>query len=434
MKVKVESSKPCEKILNIEVSQEEVIVELDKIFDEIAKVAEIPGFRTGKAPKDVVRLHYAALAQNRLLDRLIPAAYQWAISKEKISPVELPLIKEVNFKPNLPLTFIAHVAVRPQVKLKNYKGIKITKRKSELKDEEITKALGFLQERAAQYQAVEDRPVAWDDYIICDLAYSISGAVIDKKENTWIYIKENSYMKGFPENILGARPNETRKFSLTVPEDFPNKEQAGKPADFVVLVKEIKIKKMPQLSDDLAKDFGKETLDELKNSLKEGMIKEKEMEVKLDMERQLIDDLVKTNVFDIPQALVEKQVESLIEQRKQRLLYQGFKQEDIDKQMEFLKRQAEADAQRQVRSFFIFEKIAESEKIAVNEEQINKRIELLAASYQKTPQEMRKYFEDKDMLHELVWELTEERIKDFLVKCASISEEKIVKGEKSGQK
>lgn len=424
LKIKVTSPKPCIKELKIEVPPQEVTTELEMIFEDIKKVAQVPGFRPGKAPLDIIRLHYTAAAHQKLLDRLIPSAYQQAISAEKITPLELPQIKEVNFKPDQPLSFTAMVSIRPQVKLKNYNGIKLKKKDNSLKEEELTQALAFLQERNAQYHAVENRGVAMDDYIICDLEYSIAGQQIEKKENIWIYLKENAYMTGFVPQVIGAGLNETRKFSLTIPGNFPHKEQAGKAADFTVTIKEIKIKKSPELTDEFAKDFGKNTLEELKASIKEGLLKEKEMEAKLDVEHQLIDALVKANNFDVPETLVEKQAKSLLEQRVQRLLYQGYKQEDVDKQKEILRQQADTDALRQVKSFFIMEKISELESISVTAEEIDKRIEVIARSYQKPAAEVKKYFNDKEMLHELEWELKEGKVKEFLLSSASITEEK----------
>ncbi|MFH1777338.1 MAG: trigger factor [Candidatus Omnitrophota bacterium] len=424
MKVKVESPKSCFKVLKIEIPKEKVMDELEGILAEIKRTAAIPGFRPGKASKDIVRSHYLPAAQQRLLERLVPLAYEEAVVSENISPIGLPGISEVCFKPDSPLSFTASVTVSPEFTLKNYKGIRIKKKENDFKEEEIDKTLSVLQEKHAQYHAVEDRKVAWNDYIICDLEYFILGKSIDKKENILIKIAEDSYITGFAAQLVDTAINEARKFSLKIPDDFPNIDQAGKIADFVVQVKEIKIKKLPELSDDFAKDFGQDTLTGLKAVIKQGILEQKEIEIKHDINRQIIDNLVKSNNFDLPDSLVEKQTKSIFEQKGQYLLNQGFKPEDIAKQKEILEQHARTTAERQVKSFFILNNIAELENIIVSDEDINKRIELLAQSYYKTPEEMHKYLEEKKMMSEFVWELKEAKITDFLVSHAVISEEK----------
>ena len=423
MKVEVKELEPCRRLLEIEVPAEVVQIRFDQFYAELGKTAKVPGFRSGKAPRNILEMRYQGHARDEVLKRLIPDSYREAMRSHSLAPVDLPEISEVKFERDRPFSFKATVDIRPEVKLGNFKGLKVLKRKAEVRAEEVTKALVELQEASAQYVAVEARPVQMGDYVSVDLEGFVGEASIDKRNDLWLAVDKGSYLAGVPEGLVGARQGETKDINVTLPEDFAKKEFAKKKAAFKVRVKEIKEKRLPPLDDELATSLGEfKSLDDLREAVKRDLGVRKDIECRTDVENQILDQLIKRSSFEVPGSLVRRQTERLVREAKARLLYQGLKREEIDSQEELLGKTLTSDALRQVKVAFILGEIADREKIEASDGDIERRIKEIARRSNQQPEEVRAYLEEKELLDNLRNELRTQKTLDFLVASAKVKE------------
>ncbi|MFH1460694.1 MAG: trigger factor [Candidatus Omnitrophota bacterium] len=422
MKVKVKDSAKCQKILEIEIPQKEVSEEFELFYEDARKTAQIPGFRKGKAPRHLIEQHYAPKAYDKVLTNLVNTNYYKAIEKEKIHPVTLPDISNVNFKTGENLTFSVKVDIRPEFKLKEYKNIELKKEKLFIKDEDVIKVIDYLRERYAQFMPVENRTTKIGDYLICDYGYSVDGKQIEKKEKSWLWIDKEMFLPGLSQELTGIGAGQTKEFKIVLPEKFKLAELAKKTAEFTIQVKEIKEKKLPELNDDFAKIIGKNTLTELQEQVKQDLIQEKEVQIKQDLRIQLINSLEKSMLIDVPPTMVAKREQLLKDTARERLKQQGLKDEQIEAELNKVTETFSKEALKQIRIFFILENIARTENISVDDKEIDKRIELISQSYHQPKEDVLKYLREKNLLENLHWEIWEEKIISFLIDQAKIEE------------
>ncbi|MCG2711335.1 MAG: trigger factor [Candidatus Omnitrophica bacterium] len=423
MKVKVKESAKCQKTLEIEVPKQVVQEEFIQCYKELKKTAQIPGFRKGKAPQEVLEKHFSDKANDKVLTNVLNDAYHEAIKKENIQPVSMPDISDVNFTKDEKLTFKAKVDIRPKITLKDYKGIKVKKEKVNITEVDINKVVGYLQDRYAQFLLVEEkRGVKIGDYIICDYSYEVEGKQIDKKEHAWLWVDEEMFLPCLSKKIEGIKAGENRKFDIKLPEKFHFAELAGKNAQFDITVKEIKAKKLPEVNDEFAKKIGKNSLQELKLQIKDDLTHEKETQNKQAAKAQVIGHLVEVMPIDVPQALVDKREQALKETSAQRLKQQGVNDAQIEAELEKMKDLLKNEALKQVRSFFLLEDIAGKENIEVSEGEMNEHIEVMARVYNQKKEDLIKYLQKNKMLESMHWEVWEEKIIGFLIDNAVIED------------
>lgn len=421
MKVEVKELEPCRRLLEIEVPVEDVKKGFDEFYAELGKAAKVPGFRPGKAPRNILEMRYQKEAREEILKKLIPDSYSEAMRKRSLIPVDLPEISEVKFEKSGPLSFKAAVDIRPEIKLGNYRGLKVLRKKAEVKAEEVAMALAELQEASAQYVAVEGRPIQRGDYVAIDLEGFVENVSIDKRSDLWLVVDKGSYIPGLTEGLVGLKPGQEKEIKLTLPEDFVRKEFAKYEATFKVGIKEVKEKTLPSLNDEFATSLGEfKTLDELREAIKRDLMARKEAECRADLENQILDQLIKSSPFEVPGSLVKRQTERLVKEAKVRLLYRGMKREDIDSQEEALRKNLAANALRQVKVAFILGEIADGEKIEVGDEDIERRIDEIARSSRQDREEVRNYLKEKDLLGDLRSEMRTQKTLGFLVANATV--------------
>lgn len=423
MKVEVKELEPCRRALEIEIPPELVAKGFDQFYAELTRKAKVPGFRPGKAPRNVLEMRYQREARDEVLQRLISESYVEAMKARSLIPVDLPEISDVKFERDLPLSFKATVDIRPDINLGNYIGLKAIKKKAEVNSSEVEGSLTELQEANAQYVAVEGRPVQMGDYVAVDLEGFVKDISIDKRNGLWLAVDKGSYLAGVPEGLVGLKQGEEKDIGVVLPGDFAKKEFAGKEATFKVRIKEIKEKRLPPLDDELATSFGEfKGLDELREAIEKDLLARKEIEGRRDMESQILDQLIKNSPFEVPGSLLERQTERLVREEKVRLLYRGVKKEDINSQESSLKEKLRRNALRQVKIAFILGEIADREKIEVGEEEINRRIAEIAERSKQELEEVRSYLEEKDLLDNLRNELKTQKTLEFLVEKSEIKE------------
>lgn len=422
MKIKIEDIKGSQKLIRIEVEAQRVEAALDKAYSSIGKNARIPGYRPGKAPLDLLKAHYDKQANEEAINSLIWDCYREAVIERDIKTAGYPVVSDVDFAKEGPLSFSVKVDVNPDFRLKQYKGIKARKKSYDVTDDDIEKAIGQLQESMAEYKNIEARPIRMGDYVVCVYECFENGKLVDKKEKLWLYISDKLQPKELLDVLLGAEVDILKEAVASYPEDYEYKELAGKQRFYKVCPKQIKEKILPAIDDELAKSAGKfNNLQELKNALKEDILNSKKLQSERDMENQIYEYLLETHVFDVPVSLVERQLSRLVDEAKQRLLYQGYKKEDLDQQDDALKKTLQEQAFRNVKLFFIIDKISAQESIQAEPEEIEKQIKDISVHTKEDAEKVRKRLEENKLTDSLKEQIIHDKVVDFLVKQSKIS-------------
>lgn len=423
MKSKAKTLEECSTLFEIEVPKDAVDRAFEEVYSEMTKAASIPGFRPGKAPKELVKKRYSKEAKKEVINQLIPDAYQKVVEEHKIDPIGYPDITDLVFEEGKAMSFKAKIDTRPKFKLKNYKGIQVEKKKTVVKDEDIDKALDNLRQYSAKYAAVEDRPAQMDDYVVSDLDCVVDGKPAHKKrENLWLYIDKSSIMSGLTEKMIGMNKGEERDIEVELSKDYPDKNIAGKKAMYHVKVSEIKIRSLPNIDDEFAKDLGKESLADLRKEVAKELENKMKSDNEIAAENQLLNKIIKENSFAVPSNLVKKQIHMMSENAKTRLLEKGFKKEDLDKKDIELEERFKDDALRQVRLLFILDRIAKDEGIKADDKDLEDAYKSISIQAGKNEKEVKDHYEKEGLVDSLLERIREEKTINFLLKSAEITE------------
>jgi trigger factor len=418
-KIKLQDGKPCEKILTIDVAGSRIGQEYESFYESIGPRAKVPGFRPGKIPRDVLVMHYEKNANDSVLETLLSESLPQALREKDLSPLTTPEIKDIQFTKEK-LTYKAHIEVRPKIKLSRVTGLNAKKEKVEVKSEDIEKALKQTQEMHAQHKAVEGRAAKMGDFVITDYVCTVDGKEMEKRNDDWIELKEEEYLKGFSAQLVGVNVGDEKDVQLSFPQDMADKRAAGKTAVFRMKVKEIKEKMLPALDDELAKLAGDyKDLNDLKQKLTADLEKRASEEKEAAFERELLNELVKHNKIDLPGGLLQRRAEYLLDQARQRFLQQGGTEELFDKEKEKMAKEFESEARRQIHVAFLLDEIADTQAIKSEEADLAGKYELLSQQYRQPKETIEKYYAGKKEAREtLLDQIRNEKTIEFLKKNA----------------
>ncbi len=398
MKSVIEEINPVKKKITIEIEPESVAKEMDKAIKDVAKKAKIPGFRPGKAPKNVVEKHYGEEVRSEVINRLISDSYLTALREHKLSPVDMPKIENIaELVKGSPLSYTATVEVRPVIQLGVYDGIEVTEKDLAVSDAELNQTLDRLREMYAQLEVVDGQELAKDHTAIIDFEGFHDGKAIEgaKAEDYLLAMGSGNLIPGFEDQLLGMKKGETREIQVTFPADYTNKEIAGKEARFSVTLKEIKKKILPELNDEFAKDTGgHKTLEELKARIKEDLEARKRDEQGSAQREELMSKLVDAHAFDVPQGMVEHELQTMARQQATRFAKQGMDIKSFDVK-KFMEKNRDLAVKR-VKGILLLEEIAEKEKIEVTDQELSASIAAMAKGAGQTSDAVKKYYESQD--------------------------------------
>ncbi len=417
MKIKVEDIKGSQKLIKIEVEPQRVEEALDEVYSSIKKSARIPGYRPGKAPLDLLKAHYDSKANEEAVNSLIWDCYRVAIIERDIRPAGYPIVMDVDFAKGKPLSFSVKVDVNPEFRLKQYKAIRVNAKPYDVTDDEIEKAINRLQESMAEYKNIDPRPIKIGDYIVCFYECFEDGKLVDKKDKLWLYINDKLQPKELLGVLLGAEINIGKEAFVNYPQDYEYRDLAGKKRLYKVTPKEIKEKILPEIGDELAKAAGDfQDLEALKKAVKDNIFNSKKLESERDLENQIYEYLLRTHVFDVPVSLVERQLERLTQEAKQRLLYQGYKKEDLDSQDGKLKESLREQASKNVKLFFIIDKISKEEAIQASPEDIDRKIKDISEHTKEEVEKVKARLESNELTESLKEQIAHDKVVEFLIK------------------
>lgn len=388
----------------------------------------IPGFRKGKAPRKIIELNYGeSIFYEDALNSILPKAYEEAIEKLNIEPVDNPEIDIEELEKGKTVVISVEVTVKPEVKLGDYKNIEVEKVEYNVTDEDVEKELKTIQEMNARIIDASDRETKEGDILTIDFKGFVDGEQFEggTAENQTLELGSNTFIPGFEEQLIGKKKGDTVEVKVTFPEDYFEESLKGKDATFEVTIHDVKEKELPELDDEFAKDVSEfDTLEEYKKDIREKLEKNAKDREKIDFENKVIEKVVDNAEVDIPEAMIEHQIEHEMQEFSYRLTMQGF---DLDRYLELtgnkledLKEQFRPIAEKRVKTDLVLEAIGKVENIEVTEEDIDKELDKIAKSYNQENIEQFKENMKKGDLSFLESGIIRDKVIDLLINNAKV--------------
>ena len=413
-----ETTSSTRREIAVEIPVEEVNRETASLIQKYQKLARIPGFRRGHVPASIIRQRFSEDLKSDVVEALVPRYFRKEADKQGLIPVSQPQVTDLQLNDNEPLRFKASFEVMPEIKVEGYKELRAEKTEVTVTDEEVEQSLNSLREQHATFTSVEGRALADGDYA----QVSLDGKPKDGEDKpvhmdeVLVEIAGKNTMPEFTENLRGASPGDERVFEVTYAADATEQRLAGKTFTYTVKVQSIKQKTVPELDDQFATQLGEfKTLDEVRQRIREGMESERKHAAEHEAKDKLVAELVKRSEFEVPEALVDRQIDIRLERGLRALAAQGMKAEDIKKMdLNRLRVGQREQALQEVKASLVLDKIAEEEKIEVSDEEINGEIDALATQSKQTPEAIRARLTRDGALDRIRNRIRSEKTLDFL--------------------
>ncbi len=417
--------------MRVELDAAAVDAAFDAITKDFQKQASLPGFRPGKAPRDMVVKKYDAEIKDEAKRKLIGDAYRQAIDEQKLQVVGYPDIEEVQFGRGQSLQFTATVETAPDFQLPEYKGLPAALESKVVTEADVTRALDMLRGQQAGYNTVA-RPLANGDIAVVNYTGTCDGKVITElaptakglteQKNFWVETTEGSFIPGFAAQLIGANAGDKRTVNVDFPADFVTKELQGKKGVYEVELIEVKEKVLPELNDEFARKFGAENLEKLT----EGVRKDLENELKYSQSKAVRGQVVKALLgrvnFDLPESAVASETRNVVYDLVRQNTQRGIARELIETQKDEIYAAAAGNAKERVKLAFIVGRIAEQEKIQATQEDVLKRAQQLAMTYQMPFDQFVKDLQKRNGVNELYEQVVHEKVLELIEKNATITE------------
>ncbi|MGB6063345.1 MAG: trigger factor [Desulfomonilaceae bacterium] len=433
--IQVEDVSEIKKKVTFEVSQEKVIDMMDTQYKDLKKNVQIKGFRKGKVPLEIVRGYFKAKVEADTARKIIEETFQPGLDEKKIVPVSVIKIDPDTLEAGKPFKYTAEIEVPPPIEAKDYEGLKLKKYVREVKEDDVEKRIQTIRERNATLKPIPDtRGVAEGDHLVVDIKAESEGIAISSLTVTDYHMElgRNFYLPDFDSKLEGFKPDETKKLTISLPEDFPRKELAGKTADFEVTLKEAKERILPEPDDDFAKDLGEfETFAQLKEEINKDLQRLLEDQTKRELENQIVDALIEKNEFEVPESMVENQIDNFLEQSRRNLAAHGIDPKRFPAPTQAQRDQVRPSAVRTVKAGLILKAICEQEKIEVSDEELQAGIAERAEQMGLSVDYLKDQLEEGKMLEELRETLLQEKVYKFIQEHAEVTEEEPPAGEVS---
>ena len=419
MEIAVENLSELTRKLTITLPKETVGPALDKAFAKINKEVRLKGFRRGKIPQSVLEKNFRDQIQAEVGEKLVQETYFDAVEKEGLEPVVHPEIAEHRFPEDGTFVYVAMVDIKPQIDLKEYKGLEVEKPVLVVAEEEIDKEITLLQRHQAALQTAEEgHVIAMDDVAVVDFQGFHDGKAMKevRNENYSVDIGMNRLGKDFEEKLIGMKKGDKALYEVDFPADYPNPMLAGKKVEFKVDVKDVKVRVRPELDDEFAKDIKPEltSLEALRDDIRARLQKAKDDALQGDLDDRIMHKLIELNPFEVPQRLVNYEIQEMLKQTEENLKRSGLSFESAGINLEELVEKNRDVAAKRVKGDFLLKKIAEVEEIKIADEDIQRGYQRIADQYRMTLDEVKKYFQRREEILPFMNELHNEKVLNFL--------------------
>ena len=431
MNVTVENLAPCKKLLRFDIDAQAVDTAFADVAKEYQKHAALPGFRPGKAPKDMVLKRFEKEIEEEAKRKLMGDNYRAALKDHKLEVVGYPDIEEIQFGKGQAMQFAATIETAPEFELPNYRGLVAQREKRNVTEEDIDKALKLLADRVSNFNNVPREAKEGDVVVVnytgtaegkplTELAPAAKG--ITEQKGFWVEVKPESFIPGFAMQLVGAKAGDQRTVNVDFPADFVTPELAGKKGAYEVEVVEVKEKMVPALDDAFAKTYGAENIGALREGVRRDLQNELNTKQSGSVRGQLVKTLLDQVKVDLPESLVAQETRNVVYQIVQENQQRGVSKEAIDSQKDQIYAASNNTAKERVKASFVFQRIAEKEGIRVQPEEVNARIYALSQQYQMAPDKFAKELEKRNGIQEIWSQLLNEKVIDFLQQNAKIED------------
>lgn len=407
--------------ISVEIPADEVTRETEAIVQKYQKMARLPGFRRGHVPASIIRQRFAEDLKSDVVEALVPKYFRREAEKQGMVPVSQPRVTDLHIHEGEPLRFKASFEILPEIEVQGYKELRADKPEITVTDQEVEDAINHIREQRATFTTVEGSTLADGDFAQA----SMDGRPKDADEknanpvhmdDVLIEIGGKNTVPEFTEHLRGASTGEERKFEVAYPEDAQDKRLAGKTFVYTVKIHAIKQKNLPELNEEFAKELGEFTdVDQVRKQIRENMETEKRLTAEREAKDKLVSELVRRNEFEVPESLVERQIDLRLERGLRALAAQGMKVEDMKKMdLPRLRAGQHDQAVQDVKSSLLLDRIADAENIHVSDEELDRELEALAKQTKQTPQAVRARLTEDGGLDRIRNRIRSEKTLDFL--------------------
>ncbi len=413
-----ETKESTKREISIEVPAAEVQRETDALIQKYQKLARLPGFRKGHAPASIIRQRFSEDIKTEVVEALVPRYIRQEAEKKGLVPVSAPRVTDLHIHDGEPLRFKASFEVLPEIEVAGYRELRADKPVIQVTDEEVEQALNHVQEQHAAFDAIEGRPAADGDFaqVALDGKPREGEGQPVHMDDVLVEIGGKNTMPEFNEHLRGASAGEEKTFEVKYPDDTEDKRLAGKTFDYNVKVLSLKKKTLPELNDAFAKELGDFTaIDDVRKRVRENMEAEKKHTAEHEAKDKLVAELVKRNDFEVPEAMVDRQIDLRLERGLRALASQGMRAEDMKKMdLNRLRAGQREQAVQEVKASLLLDRVADLEKIEVGDEEIDREIEALATQTKQTSEAVRARLTRDGALDRIRNRIRNEKTLDFL--------------------
>ncbi len=427
--IRVEDAGPATKKVHIEIPQERIASKLEESFKELRQQAAIPGFRVGHAPAKLIEKRFSQDVKDQVRRQLISESYEQAVEKNNLQVIGEPIFDQEQ-KLDLPesgaLKYSFEIEVQPEINIPELKGIKIKKPKIEVTDENVQQAMTNLREQQGTLVPIEDRGVEDKDYLIADVHVKFEGNVVGHQHDAQIVSRPGRIagidIEDLDEQLKGLKPGETKVIKANAGENHPNEAIRGKEVEIDIALKDIKKLEPVEVNQEFLESLGFENEKELLDALREQMVERIDYDVQQAMREQVNKHLLDNVTIDLPAKLSGRQEERIIQRRAMDLMMRGVPREQIAGQIERLRTGAKDEAVRELKLFFILQKIANDQNVDVEEPELNGRIAMLAAHRGVRPEKLKQEMAKDGTLANLYIQMREQKAVDTILTDATIED------------
>ncbi len=434
MNIVVEKEPKCVATLRVEIPAEKVHGQRDQIVKSYATKARVQGFRPGKAPRAIIEKRFEKEIREELNEALFGEAYDTAIKQESLSVLDIGAPSDVSTLPNGNLTFVTKLTLAPEVVIADYKGIDVTVAPMAVPEEEIEAQLTALQERFAEFTAIEGRAAEMGDFAVIDYTSTVEGKPTEEflgkpagyltgREGFWVRLDEKAFLPGFTVQLVGMNSGDSREITVTLPDDFPVEDLRGKELTFQTTMKELKTAVLPALDDELANRLAPgKTIDEIKAIIRENMQEERARKINDEKVNQIVVHLNSLVEFDLPDELVAQETQSQADAMVKRGVQSGMSEAEIESQQSEIFAQAGEQAITQLRTNFILQQIARVEDITITDNELVSHLMQIAESRKMAPKKFFKEMQRSGRIPNIRSSMAIGKTIDFLIEHANVTE------------
>jgi len=439
--IKVEDAGPATKKVSVEIPQDRIKAKMAEQYKEVRSQAAIPGFRVGKAPQKLIEKKFAGEIKDQVKRSLISESYEQAVEKNKLQILGEPEFENpeaIELKDEGPFSYSFSVEVQPEINLPSLTGIKVKKPKIEIKDENVDQAMTNLREQQGTLVPVEDRGAQAKEFLTADVHVKIGDEIVEHGHDAQIVVRPGRIaginVEDLDKKLEGIKGGETKTFTVTVPDTHPNEKIKGKEVSIEVKAKDIKRLEPAEVNADFLEGLGFADEKELREALREQMVERITFDVQQTQRQQVNDYLVANTTFDLPAKLSDKQADRVVQRRAIDLMQRGMPREQIEANIEALRGGAKEEGARELKLFFILQKIATDQQTDVDEAELNGRVAMLAAQRGDRPEKMKQQMSKDGSLANLYVTMREQKAVDKILESAEVEEVEVAKdGDKKAE-